>query len=135
MEETTGQLSGDSQSQAVLQLKRSAGTMSAWLKFLGIVSIISGAVVAITIVGIIIAWLPIWLGVLLFQAGDRAYQSQYSENLKEIVQMVDKLRMYFIIYGVLTILGITFTVLTIIFTKAFLDEFSRSVQDMLIYSF
>ncbi|NIW79677.1 MAG: hypothetical protein GWN16_09545, partial [Calditrichae bacterium] len=75
MEETTGQLSGDSQSQAVLQLKRSAGTMSAWLKFLGIVSIISGAVVAITIVGIIIAWLPIWLGVLLFQAGDRAYQS------------------------------------------------------------
>ena len=37
-----------------------------WMKFLGIVMVIAGIFTAITIVGIIIAWLPIWLGVLLF---------------------------------------------------------------------
>jgi hypothetical protein len=40
-----------------------------WLKFLGVLSIIGGIVQALSIVGIIIAWLPIWMGVLMFQAG------------------------------------------------------------------
>jgi len=44
---------------------------SGWLKFLGVLAIISGILTALTIIGIIIAWLPIWLGVCLFQAGGR----------------------------------------------------------------
>jgi hypothetical protein len=40
-----------------------------WLKFLGILSIIGGVFQALTIVGIIYAWIPIWSGVLLHQAG------------------------------------------------------------------
>ena len=40
-----------------------------WLKFLGVLSIISGVGTALSIVGIIFAWLPIWMGVLMFQAG------------------------------------------------------------------
>ncbi len=43
-----------------------------WLKFLGVLSIIGGVLSALTIVGILVAWLPIWMGVLLFQAGSQA---------------------------------------------------------------
>ena len=38
-----------------------------WIKFLGILMLIYGIFVAISIVGIIIAWLPIWLGILLIE--------------------------------------------------------------------
>ena len=40
-----------------------------WLKFLGVLSIISGVGAALSIAGIIFAWLPIWMGILMFQAG------------------------------------------------------------------
>jgi len=34
--------------------------MNGWIKFLGIAAIILGGLYALTIVGIIIAWMPIW---------------------------------------------------------------------------
>jgi hypothetical protein len=40
-----------------------------WLKFLGVLSIMSGVGQALSLVGILVAWLPIWMGVLMFQAG------------------------------------------------------------------
>jgi len=49
-----------------------AGQSRGWLKFIGLLSLIYGIITALTIVGILIAWLPIWMGVLLFQAGSRA---------------------------------------------------------------
>ena len=36
-----------------------------WMKLIGTLAIIQGVLLALTIVGLIIAWLPIWLGVLL----------------------------------------------------------------------
>jgi hypothetical protein len=33
-----------------------------WLKFLGVLSFIGGIFQALSIVGIVIAWLPIWMG-------------------------------------------------------------------------
>ena len=46
-----------------------------WIKFLGILMIIYGVIAAMTIVGIIFAWLPIWLGVLLNQTANRIEQA------------------------------------------------------------
>ena len=41
-----------------------------WLKFLGVLSILQGIMAAITLVGLVIAWLPIWIGVVLHRAPD-----------------------------------------------------------------
>lgn len=102
MEEQASQVSSGPtpETQALQELKFTARNMTAWLKLLGIINIIQGAFAAITIVGIVVAWLPIWLGVLLFQAGNRAQSAEFTNNPRELVQMMEKLRLYFIIQGI-----------------------------------
>jgi hypothetical protein len=81
-----------------------AGQSKGWLKFLGVLSIISGILTALSIVGILIAWLPIWMGVLLFQAGSRADTAALAKDSSQLVPMMDKLRVYFMIQGVLILI-------------------------------
>jgi len=42
---------------------------SFWMKLVGVAAIVYGAIVCLSLVGIIIGWLPIWIGVLYWQAG------------------------------------------------------------------
>jgi hypothetical protein len=77
-----------------------------WIKFLGVVSVIQGIVAVFSIIGILIAWLPIWIGVLLYQSAtilERAYQSG---DKATYYQAMAKLRTYFMIQGILTLIGI-----------------------------
>ena len=98
----------------VKELQDSALRMTGWLKFVGIVTIISGALAALSVIGIIFAWIPIWLGILLMQAAARAENARLSENPQELVQMFDKLRLYFLINGVMIILGLAFTLIVLL---------------------
>ena len=68
-----------------------ARSMAGWLKFVGVVYIISGVLSALTIIGIIVAWLPIWMGVLIYQAGDRAVFAHMQNNPGELDSMMSKL--------------------------------------------
>jgi hypothetical protein len=133
MEGTSGQFTGTSTPQefAIDRMKQTAMTMSAWLKFLGIVTIISGALSVISIVGILIAWLPIWLGVLLFQAGDRAQSAKFSNDLNYLVQMMEKLKMYFMINAVVVIIGIAFVVLFVVFAGFFFREIGNMFPEIM----
>jgi len=88
-------------------------SMKGWLKFLGILSIIGGAFQALTIIGIIFAWLPIWMGVILYQAGDKAEQYINAKEEGILVEFMGKLNTYFTIMGVLALVGIGLAVLTI----------------------
>ncbi|MFQ5741666.1 MAG: DUF5362 family protein [Acidobacteriota bacterium] len=77
-----------------------------WLKLIGVLSIVYGALSALTIVGIIVAWLPIWLGVVLYQSAtliDQAYTSGDPQLLKGSLA---KLKTYFTITGVVALLGL-----------------------------
>lgn len=82
-----------------------------WIKFLGILMIIYGGLVALSLVGIVIAWLPIWLGVLLNKAANKLEQAQYSGNKMELMEAHKNLGTYFTIYGVLAIIGIAMGIL------------------------
>ena len=88
-----------------------------WLKFLGIMSIIGGAGYALTIVGIIVAWLPIWLGILMFQAGSRAQEFAERGDAGALSAYTAKLKTLFTLMGVLAIislvLGIVGTIISI----------------------
>jgi hypothetical protein len=77
-----------------------------WLKFLGVLSIIGGVLSALTIVGILVAWLPIWMGVLLFQAGSQADGMATTQDPNRLVVMLNKLRTYFVIQGVLALIAL-----------------------------
>lgn len=98
----------------VQDLQNSALKMTGWLKFVGIVTIVSGALAALSVVGIVFAWIPVWLGVLLMQAAARAENARISDNPRELVQMFEKLRLYFLINGVMIILGLAFVLFVLL---------------------
>ena len=135
MEGTSTELSGASSqnSYAINQMRESAIKMSTWLKFLGVLSIIGGAVsIIFTLgIGIIYAWLPIWLGVLLFQAGDRAQSAKYSNDLNYLVQMMEKLKMYFVVNAVVMIIAIAFVVLFIVFAGSFFRDIGNMFPEIM----
>jgi hypothetical protein len=88
-----------------------------WLKFLGILSIISGVGSALSIVGIIFAWLPIWMGVLMFQAGSSIESASQLGDKFAFLRSLGSLKTYFILQGVLALIGIllALTMLCIMF--------------------
>ncbi len=100
------------------QIVDSVKGLKGWLKFLGILSIIGGILYALTLVGIIFAWLPIWLGVILNQAGSKAAEYAERGDNASLAALLEKLKTYFTITGILVIisfaLGIIITILGLI---------------------
>jgi hypothetical protein len=77
-----------------------------WMKLLGILNIIGGVLAALSIVGIIIAWLPIWMGVILYQAGSSSEQAYFNGDKYSMTKSLNQLKLYFTINGILALLGI-----------------------------
>ncbi|MFQ5652716.1 MAG: DUF5362 family protein [bacterium] len=98
------------------QMSMVAGKSKGWFKFLGVLSIVGGVLTALTIVGILVAWLPIWMGVLLFQAGSQADRLVATKEPARLVKMLDKLRVYFMIQGVLVLITLATFVISILLT-------------------
>lgn len=86
-----------------------------WMQLLGIVSILYGVLMAITIVGLIVAWIPIWAGVVLMQAAGASSRAYENGDALEMRQAMAKLKTYFTIFGVLMLIGIVLTVVSMIF--------------------
>ena len=102
--------------------------MKGWLKFLGILTIIGGALYALTLVGIIIAWLPIWIGIILLQAGNSGDQFISSGTVEDLRKHLAKLRMYFVITGIVMIISLAFFVIffiVLLITGISLGSFSN----------
>ena len=81
-----------------------------WLQLVGVMMIIYGVLSAMTIVGLIVAWLPIWLGVLLFQTANAVEQAYTSEDEPSLLAAMGKLKTYITIMGILTLIGLIFAV-------------------------
>jgi len=85
-----------------------------WMKFIGVLMIIGGVLYALTIIGIIIAWLPIWMGVVLYQAGSSSEQAYFNGDKFSLIKSLSQLKLYFTIMGILTLIGIVFSVIMVI---------------------
>jgi len=79
-----------------------------WLKFLGILFIIDGALDALTVVGIVIAWLPIWIGVILLKADSRAADYAEKASAADLVEYHARLKGYFTLCGIFAIVLLAF---------------------------
>ncbi|MEN8224195.1 MAG: DUF5362 family protein [Bacteroidota bacterium] len=80
-----------------------------WMKLIGVLMIIGGVLYAITIIGIVIAWLPIWMGVVLYQAGSSSEQAYFSGDKFSLLRSMTQLKLYFTIMGIMTLIGIIFS--------------------------
>lgn len=88
--------------------------MKGWLKLLGIVQIVAGILQALTIVGIIWAWLPIWMGVILNSAGNKAQEFAEKGDPQALADFTGKLKLYFIISGMVMIFSLAAVALLLI---------------------
>jgi hypothetical protein len=110
-----GQATGN---PSIQDLSQPLASGKGWMKFVGIVFIIQGALTALTLVGIIIAWLPIWIGVLVMQSAGAIERAQLSGDAVALKEALAKLRTYFVIQGVLILVGIILWVLALFFYGA-----------------
>ena len=131
MEETTApttppQSGGDV--QLVREVAAPLFTAKGWMKFLGVLMILYGAVMVITIVGIVLCWLPIWIGILLIRSAGSLEVAQISGDKFQLIEAMRRLKTYFTIYGVLAILGLIAMVIAMIvggasvFTSALMNS-------------
>lgn len=88
--------------------------MKGWLKLLGIVQIVAGILQALSIVGIIWAWLPIWMGIILNSAGNKAQEFAEKGDPQALAEFTGKLKLYFIISGVMMIISLVAVALSLI---------------------
>lgn len=94
------------------KLMETTSGMSGWLKLVGIVSIVGGAItILLTLgMGIIIAWLPIWQGILLVRASNSSQEVAGGKS-ESIVNMITPLKTYFIIQGILILISIFISIM------------------------
>lgn len=76
-----------------------------WLKYIGYGSILGGGLGALTGVGLLLAWAPIWQGVLLVRAGQRIELAYHQEDAAILHGVLESIKTYFILMGVLSLGG------------------------------
>lgn len=102
----------------VRELMQPLKNATGWIKFLGVVLIVYGIIMAISIVGLLIAWLPIWLGVLLMRAAKNTNMAYYQGNKAAVLAALGNVGSFFTVYGVVALIGIIFSVILIVFVIA-----------------
>jgi hypothetical protein len=85
-----------------------------WMKLIGVLSIIVGVLYALTLIGIIFAWLPIWMGVILYQAGSSSEEAYYNGDKYSFLKSMTQLKLYFTIMGITMLIGIILMVIMMI---------------------
>lgn len=99
----------------IRQLSSNLYAAKGWMKLTGVLMFINGVFTALSIVGIIIAWLPIWMGVLLFQSAGAIERAYNSEDENALVEALSKIKTYFVIMGVLSLIGVIFFAIAFMF--------------------
>ena len=98
--------------QLIGHLCANVARSSTWMKLLGVLLIICGVFLVMTLVGILICWLFIWLGVILFKAAGDAEaahgnpQTARKGDPRRLLQFVQKINRFFLIDGILALIGL-----------------------------
>ncbi len=82
-----------------------------WMQLVGVMLIISGVFTALSIVGILICWIPIWAGISLMQAAGSIDQAYITGDDAAAELAMRRLKTYFTIFGALMLVYIAIGVL------------------------
>jgi len=75
-----------------------------WLKMMGIFSILNGALMALSVFGIIVAWLPIWLGIASLKAAKASEVAHLQGDPAALLETNHRLKTAITIMGVIQLL-------------------------------
>ena len=104
---------GDHAVSAILEPLAKA---SGWMKLSAIVMFVSAAmqIIGTLGIGLIFAWLPIWMGVLVWKAANRANDALMDGSQGSAIAATKALKTYFILVGVLSLIMIIMMVFYVI---------------------
>lgn len=100
-------------SDDVRELSRPLFDAKLWMRLTGVMAIVEAVIVVIATfgIGLILAWIPIWVGVLLFQAASAAERAHTTGDRQALLLSQTKLKTMFIIAGVLVLISIVLTLI------------------------
>jgi Family of unknown function (DUF5362) len=99
----------------VSNVMRPLNDAAGWMKLLGTLGIIYGVLTALTIIGLIIAWLPIWLGILLRKSAVEAQDAYNSGDEAAAITATSSLQTIFKVQGVIVLIGLAMWGVMIVF--------------------
>lgn len=97
-------------SYMVNPLVESAG----WIKLMGWFMLVGGIIYCLTIIGLVIGWLPIWIGYLMKRSSEHLQNYQQTRHPDAFYLAAKDMKTTITIFGVLTIINIAILVLYII---------------------
>lgn len=75
-----------------------------WMRFVGLAEIVSGLGLALTVVGLLAAWIPVWAGVVLLKAAGNARRAFDESDPEALAAGLRQLRTFFVLSGVQALL-------------------------------
>lgn len=84
--------------------------MSGWIKLLAIAYLVIGGIYALTIFGMVIAWILIWIGVILLRVS-KSCREVASGTFESLGNMFASLKTFFVLTGVFTIITIALSII------------------------
>lgn len=82
-----------------------------WLKVMGVVNVVGGGLAVLTIWGVIFAWLPIWLGIVLLKTARQAEVCAKGGNSVELTRLTRWFRTCFFVGSIAAIVGVVLAAL------------------------
>lgn len=100
-------------SDDVREISQPLSDAKMWMKLTGVMAIVQAVFIIIGTfgIGLIVAWIPIWIGILLFQAASAAERANSNGDKAALLQSQQKLKVMFIIAGVLTLISVLIMVI------------------------
>ncbi len=105
----------DNNEDVIRDLSQPLFRAKGWMKLVAVMMIIYGVLTALSIVGILIAWLPIWIGVVLFQSASAIEEAHMNGRPEALEKSMLKLKTYFTITGVMTLVFLIIGIIGFIF--------------------
>ena len=105
-----------------------------WIKLMGVLLIVNGAFYVFSLWGILIAWLPIWMGVLLWKSGKEAEAAQRRGDKAALLESLNKLKTFFTINGIIMVVSLVILgIMMLIFGGSMLAMFGqfKEMQQMM----
>ena len=95
-----------------------------WLNIVGVFAIGAGILYIVSIVGILICWIPIWLGVLLFQTSSNLEKFELSGNEEDATLGLEKLVLFFKFVAIVLIVSLVISLFIFVFAAGRIGPFS-----------
>ncbi|MDP0495504.1 MAG: DUF5362 family protein [Verrucomicrobiota bacterium JB024] len=123
-----GGASSDAKEEVAIMLSEPLAKTNFWLKFMAVLQFISGASAAMSLIGILYAWLPIWMGVVMWQAANRARDAVASGDLQTALAAQNKIKLLILIAGISTMVMLVLGVFAFFFFVLVAPGFMEQIQ-------